>query len=181
MSRIGKKPVQLPKNVSVKIDKNNIIVEGPKGKLEQSFDGSLIEINVADGQVVITRKNDDKRARELHGLVRVLVSNMITGVEKGISRKLEIVGVGYRAIQEGKNLKLQLGFSHPVVIEPPAGITYTVEGTNAIIVSGIDKEAVGQAAVEIRAIRPPEPYKGKGVRFAEEKVVIKPGKTGKSA
>ncbi|HON56047.1 MAG TPA: 50S ribosomal protein L6 [bacterium] len=179
MSRIGKKPIEIPKNVKVNIDGNSIIVEGPKGKLEKNYDSNLIEINVADGKVTVTRKNETKKARELHGLIRVLINNMLVGVDKGYSRRLEIVGVGYRATQEGKNVKLQLGFSHPVVITPPEGLTYTVEGTNAIIVSGIDKEAVGQAAVKIREIRPPEPYKGKGIRLSDEKIVIKPGKTGK--
>ncbi|HPN30681.1 MAG TPA: 50S ribosomal protein L6 [bacterium] len=180
MSRIGKKPVAIPKNIKVKTENNRIIIEGPKGKLEREILSGL-EIKIENDHIIITRNSDSKRMRETHGLLRALVANMITGVEKGIEKKLEIVGVGYKVILEGKNLKFQLGFSHPVIIEPAEGITFGTEGTNIVIISGIDKDKVGLAAAKLKELRPVEPYKGKGLRYLGQQVKIKPGKTGKTA
>ncbi|MBP7651915.1 50S ribosomal protein L6 [Candidatus Dependentiae bacterium] len=180
MSRIGKKPVTIPKNIKAKIENNRIIIEGPKGRLEREIINGL-EIKIDNNQIVISRNSESKKIRESHGLLRALIANMITGVEKGIEKRLEIVGVGYKVIVEGKNLKFQLGFSHPVVIEPPEGITFGAEGNNIVIISGIDKDKVGLAAAKIKELRPVEPYKGKGLRYVGQQVKIKPGKTGKTA
>jgi large subunit ribosomal protein L6 len=180
MSRIGKLPVPIPDRVSVDVgDDNRVHVEGPQGSLEQQLP-AIITLVVEDGQVRVSRPNDEPRSRALHGLTRTLVANMVSGVSAGFTKTLEIQGVGYRAQLQGANLALQLGFSHPVVVEPPEGIAYEVEG-NRVHVRGIDKQAVGQAAANIRSMRPPEPYKGKGVRYLDERVRRKAGKAGKGA
>lgn len=178
MSRIGKLPVQIPDGVTVDIKDGFITVKGPKGSLEQEYD-SAIQLEVKDNQLHVTRPNDLKRNRALHGLYRALIQNMVTGVSQGYEKKLQIVGVGYRASKDGKKLNLQLGFSHPVVMEDPEGITVEVPTQTEIIVKGIDKQLVGNHAAKIRAWREPEPYKGKGVRYVGEKVRRKEGKTGK--
>jgi len=181
MSRLGKQPVIKPAGVEVKIENNEIIVEGPKGKLTTKLlSGIIVEIN--DKEVIIKREGNNKKQREAHGLIRVLIDNMITGVTKGFEKKLEIRGVGYKAALDGKKLKFQLGHSHPLDRIPPEGIEYKVEGNNNIIVvSGIDKSKVGQEAAVIRSLRLPEPYKGKGVRYLNEQIKIKAGKSGKGA
>ncbi len=179
MSRIGRAPIDIPAGVEVSVDENNfVVVKGPKGELSRKLaEGMNIAI---DGPVItVSRPNDLKRNKSLHGLTRTLIYNMIVGVTEGYSKKLEIHGVGYRVAKEGKGLRLTLGYSHPVLMEDPAGVESAVEGQNIIIVSGIDKEKVGQYAAEIRAKRPPEPYKGKGIRYSTERVLRKVGKTGK--
>ncbi|MBC7958775.1 MAG: 50S ribosomal protein L6 [Vallitaleaceae bacterium] len=179
MSRIGRLPIAVPAGVDVVItEANYITVKGPKGTLERQL---VKEINVAkeDGQIVVTRPNDLKKMRSLHGLTRTLVSNMVEGVTKGFERKLEINGVGYRVQKQGKKLVLSLGYSHPVEMVDPDGIESVVEGQNVIIVKGINKERVGQFAAEIRFKRPPEPYKGKGIKYSDEVIIRKEGKTGK--
>ncbi len=179
MSRIGKLPVEIPANVEVKLAEGNFItVKGPKGTLERKLVDDM-NIAVENGQVTVTRPSDLKRHKALHGLTRTLIFNMIVGVTEGYTKTLEINGVGYRAAKKGNVLNLTLGYSHPVDMEDPEGITSTVEGQNKIIVSGIDKEKVGQFAAEIRAKRPPEPYKGKGIKYSDERIRRKVGKTGK--
>jgi len=180
MSRIGRMPVAVPAGVNVKIAERTVTVKGPKGELQLEV-AAPIGVALENGSVSVTRPDDEKRNRQLHGLTRTLIANMVDGVTKGFSRNLEIVGVGYRAQMQGKKLALQLGFSHPVVIEPPAGIAIAVEGTNKISVSGADKQQVGQIAAQIRDVRPPEPYKGKGIRYEGERVRRKLGKAGKTA
>jgi large subunit ribosomal protein L6 len=178
MSRIGKLPVEVPAGVEVTLtDDNFITVKGPKGTLERQL---VKEINVAkeDNQIVVTRPNDLKKMRSLHGLTRTLVFNMVEGVVKGYEKKLEINGVGYRGQKQGKKLVLTLGYSHPVEMEDPEGIESSIEG-NVITVKGISKEKVGQYAAEIRFKRPPEPYKGKGIKYVDEYIRRKEGKTGK--
>ena len=179
MSRIGRMPVEIPAGVTVEIkDGNEVTVKGPKGELTKSLPVEM-EIKKEDETVVVTRPNDLKKMKALHGLTRSLLNNMVVGVSAGYEKKLEINGVGYRAQKSGNKLNLTLGYSHPVVMEDPEGISTTVEGTNLIIVSGIDKEKVGQFAAEIREKRPPEPYKGKGIKYVEEHIRRKVGKTGK--
>lgn len=179
MSRIGKLPVAVPAGVEVKIgDENLLTVKGPKGTLERKLSADM-HIAMEDGQIVVTRPNDLKRNKALHGLTRTLIFNMIVGVTEGYEKTLEVNGVGYRAAKSGKKLNLTLGYSHPVEMEDPEGVESTVEGTNKIIVKGIDKEKVGQYAAEIRAKRPPEPYKGKGIKYSDEHIRRKVGKTGK--
>ena len=173
-------PVAIPSGVNVKVVDGDVQVKGPKGELALRI-ATPITVAVDGGTVTIARPDEEKRSRQLHGLTRTLIANMVDGVTKGFSRNLEIVGVGYRAQMQGKKLSLQLGFSHPVVIEPPAGITIAVEGTNKISVTGADKQQVGQMAAQIRDIRPPEPYKGKGIRYEGERVRRKLGKAGKTA
>ncbi len=172
MSRIGKQPVVIPAGVKVTVEKGVVKVEGPKGKLSQAIHANMaIE---SDGkQVKVTRPNDDRLNRALHGLTRALVNNMVTGVTKGFEKKLNLIGVGYRAQAQGANLNLTLGFSHPVVHSIPPGIKIETPTQTEILVKGINKQVVGQVAAEIRAYRPPEPYKGKGVRYSDEVVVIK--------
>lgn len=178
MSRVGRQPIPLAQGVTVTIDDERVTVTGPKGTLSRPrLPG--IEITQQDGQLVVTRTDDEKQQRAMHGLMRTLVANMVTGVSAGFTKTLEIQGVGYRAQKQGNNLVLALGFSHPVEVTPPAGIEFAVEGTNRVHVSGIDKELVGQVAANIRKIRPPEPYKGKGVRYQGEVVRRKAGKAGK--
>ncbi|HLM28345.1 MAG TPA: 50S ribosomal protein L6 [Acidimicrobiales bacterium] len=179
MSRIGKAPITLPSGVDVSVTGSNVSVKGPKGSLEREVPGAITVRQ--DGDVLVVERPDDERQnRALHGLVRSLVNNMVVGVTEGFRKELEIVGVGYRATARGPNaLELALGFSHPVNITAPDGISFEVPSPTRIVVTGIDKEAVGQVAANIRAWRKPEPYKGKGVRYAGEHVVRKAGKAGK--
>ncbi len=180
MSRIGRKPIVIPEKVNIEIGKNNkVTVKGPKGELTRTFSPDMT-IEIKDGQVVISRPTDLRHHRALHGLTRALLANMVTGVSQGYVKELEMTGVGYRAVMKGNALDLSLGFSHPVVIEPPEGITFEVEkGGRAFHVKGIDKELVGEIAAEIRALRPPEPYKGKGISYRGEYIRRKAGKAGK--
>ncbi len=179
MSRIGKQPVTIPAGVTVTVDESNfIVVKGPKGELSRKLVDDM-NIAVEGTEVVVTRPSDLKRHKSLHGLTRTLIANMVTGVTEGYAKTLEINGVGYRAAKSGNTLNLTLGYSHPVDMVDPEGITSVVEGQNKIIVSGIDKEKVGQFAAEIRAKRPPEPYKGKGIKYSTETIRRKVGKTGK--
>jgi large subunit ribosomal protein L6 len=179
MSRIGKQPVALTQGVKVQIENNVVTVTGPKGTLSREVVNPNIRITQDDGSLVVTRADDAKEQRSMHGLYRTLIANMVTGVSSGFTKTLEIQGVGYRVQKQGNNLALNVGFSHPVEVSPPAGITLDVEGNNRILVSGIDKEQVGQVAANIRKIRPPEPYKGKGIRYQGEVVRRKAGKAGK--
>lgn len=177
MSRIGRLPIEVPAGVDVTIsDSNYVTVKGPKGTLEQQLPKEMT-IAKEENQVVVTRPSDLKKMKSLHGLTRTLVANMVEGVTKGYEKKLEINGVGYRAAKQGKKLTLSLGYSHPVEMEDPEGLEAVVEGQNVIIVKGIDKARVGQYAAEIRFKRPPEPYKGKGIKYADE--VIRRKETGK--
>lgn len=178
MSRIGKQPIEIPAGVTLTVDAGNVVtVKGPKGTLTQQFD-SAMKIDIEDQNVIVTRPNDLKRNRSLHGLTRTLIANMVEGTANGFTKVLEINGVGYRAQKQGKKLVLSLGYSHPVEMEDPEGVTSAVEG-NKITVSGISKEAVGQYAAEIRVKRAPEPYKGKGIKYIDEVIRRKEGKTGK--
>ncbi|MFZ4843809.1 MULTISPECIES: 50S ribosomal protein L6 [Mycetocola] len=178
MSRIGRLPIQIPAGVTVAIDGQNVAVKGPKGELSLVV-ANPIEVALEENQVLVTRPNDERDSRSLHGLTRTLINNQIIGVTDGYTKGLEVVGTGYRVALKGANLEFALGFSHPVVVEPPAGITFSVEGNNKVTVAGIDKQAVGEVAANIRKIRKPEPYKGKGVRYAGEIVRRKAGKAGK--
>ena len=179
MSRIGRMPVAIPAGVTVTIAENNkVTVKGPKGTLERELPAEM-EIKEEDGHIVVTRPNDLKKMKSLHGLTRTLIHNMILGVSEGYEKKLEVNGVGYRAQKQGKKLVLSLGHSHPVEMEDPEGIETVLEGQNVIIVKGINKEKVGQYAAEIRDKRRPEPYKGKGIKYADEVIRRKVGKTGK--
>ncbi len=179
MSRIGKSPIAVPSGVNVAVDERRVTVTGPKGTLSRDIPGA-IELRQEDGTLYVERPDDARQNRSLHGLTRTLVNNMVVGVTDGFSKDLEIVGVGYRATPQGDRLiELALGFSHPVRVEAPEGITFEVPAPTRVIVRGIDKEKVGQVAADIRAIRKPEPYKGKGVRYAGERVQRKAGKAGK--
>jgi large subunit ribosomal protein L6 len=179
MSRIGKSPISVPSGVDVTISDRHIAVKGPKGALERDIPGTITVRQDGD-TLVVERPDDERQNRSMHGLVRSLVNNMVVGVTQGFTKELEIVGVGYRAIARGPQaLELALGFSHPVNVQAPEGITFEVPAPNRIVVSGIDKESVGQVAADIRAWRKPEPYKGKGVRYAGEYVQRKAGKAGK--
>ena len=179
MSRIGRAPIAIPAGVEIKVEDNNVVtVKGPKGTLTQQFNPSMA-IAMENGELKVTRPNDAKENRALHGLTRTLISNMVTGVSEGFSKKLELVGVGYRAALKGKDLELQLGYSHPVEVAAPEGITFEVPSQTEIIVTGPSKEAVGQVAANIRKWRKPEPYKGKGIRYEGEHVRRKAGKAGK--
>ncbi len=179
MSRIGKLPIAIPAGVEIKLGEGNLVtVKGPKGTLERKLSDDM-NIAIEDGHVVVTRPSDLKKFRELHGLTRTLIANMIEGVTKGYEKVLEVNGVGYRAAKQGKKLILTLGYSHPVEMVDPEGIESVVEGQNKITVKGIDKEKVGQFAAEIRTKRPPEPYKGKGIKYDYEHIRRKVGKTGK--
>ena len=178
MSRIGRLPIDIPAGVEVKIEEGNkVTVKGPKGTLEKCLPVEMT-IKQEDNQVVVTRPNDLKKMKSLHGLTRSLIANMITGVSEGYEKKLEINGVGYRAQKKGKEITFNLGFSHPVVMTDPEGTETEMDGQNIIIVKGIDKEKVGQYAAEIRELRKPEPYKGKGIKYADEVIRRKVGKTG---
>jgi large subunit ribosomal protein L6 len=178
MSRIGRLPIDIPAGVTVEVAGRQVQVKGPKGELALTV-ASPIEVAVQEGQVLVSRPDDERESRSLHGLTRTLINNNIIGVTQGYSKGLEVVGTGYRVQQKGAAIEFALGFSHPVLVDPPTGITFTVEGNNKVTVSGIDKQAVGEAAANIRKIRKPEPYKGKGVRYAGEVVRRKAGKAGK--
>ena len=178
MSRIGKQPVVVPEGVEVAIDGNTVTVKGAKGELTRTFD-AIMNIAQEGNEIIVTRPDDSQKARSLHGLTRTLIANMVEGVSKGYEKKLELVGVGYRAAIKGSNLEMQLGFSHPVIVEPPAGITFTCPDATHIVVSGYDKQLVGETAACIRKWRKPEPYKGKGIRYEGEVVRRKLGKSGK--
>lgn len=179
MSRIGKMPIELPQGVEVKISDNNTVsVKGPKGTLEQTFDNQ-IKIELNDNVITLTRPNDVKEVRALHGLTRALLNNMVIGVTQGFTKELDINGVGYRAAKQGKTLVLNLGYSHQVEVDEIDGITIDVPNPNKLIINGIDKQKVGQFAANIREKRPPEPYKGKGIKYVDEVIKRKEGKTGK--
>jgi large subunit ribosomal protein L6 len=180
MSRIGRKPIAVPKGVDVTIEEGNVVtVKGPKGTLTSTFAPSIIIER--DGETVnVSRPNDERENRSLHGLTRTLLSNMVVGVTDGFRRNLEITGVGYRAAMEGPTLVLNVGFSHPVRMTPPAGVTFATDGLTKVIITGADKQAVGEEAARIRRVRPPEPYKGKGIRNEGERIRRKAGKTGKA-
>ncbi len=179
MSRIGRLPIELPKGVSIEVKPDNlVIVKGPKGELSFKFD-PRIKIKVEGNTVLVERPSDDKRMRALHGTTRAIINNMVTGVSKGFEKVLEVRGLGYRAFLKGRNLELHLGFSHPVIYPLPEGIDAEVDRENNIYIRGIDKQKVGQVAAEIRSFRPPDPYKGKGIRYRGEKLVLKPGKSAK--
>lgn len=177
MSRIGRAPIAVPAGVEVKIDGHTVTVKGPKGTLSRTLNEEMT-ITMEDNFIHVTRPNDNIKERSLHGLTRTLINNMVVGVTQGFEKRLEIQGVGYNAQMQGTNLKLSLGFSHPVIITPPEGITISTPSSVVILVSGADKEKVGMVATEIRAWREPEPYKGKGIRYAGEHVRRKAGKTG---
>ena len=178
MSRIGRMPITVPAGVEVKNDNNLITVKGPKGELTRQFSTEL-GIEVEAGVINVTRPSDDKRHRSLHGLTRTLIANMVEGVTNGYSKTLEIEGVGYRAAKSGNKVTLSLGFSHPVILEETASIKIDVPQPNKLVISGIDKQAVGQFAAEVREKRPPEPYKGKGIKYEGERIIRKEGKAGK--
>jgi large subunit ribosomal protein L6 len=178
MSRIGKLPIPVPAGVEVKIDGQVVEVKGPKGTLTHTVPAP-IAVALEESTVVVTRPNDERLARSLHGLTRTLIANNIQGVTEGFSKGLEIVGTGYRVAAKGSALEFALGYSHPITVEPPAGISFTVDGNTKVTVHGIDKQAVGEVAANIRKLRKPEPYKGKGVRYAGEVVRRKAGKSGK--
>lgn len=178
MSRIGNKPITVPAEVTVKIDGQKVTVAGPKGTLEREIHKN-ITLEMADNTITVVRKNDEPQNRSLHGLTRTLINNMIIGVTETYSKELQINGVGYRVAKQGNNLNLTLGYSHPVIFEAPEGITFDVPNANTIIVKGIDKELVGQTAAVIRTKRPPEVYRGKGIKYADEVIRRKEGKTGK--
>ncbi len=179
MSRIGKLPVAVPSGVDVTLNDSTVVVKGPKGQLQQHV-LSVVDVKIDGDQVIVTRKSDDKPGRSAHGLTRTLVANMIDGVTKGFRKSLTLQGVGYRVNKAGNDLNFSLGYSHPVSYHAPDGIAFTVEGTNTVHVDGIDKQRVGQVAAEIRNLRPPEPYKGKGIRYKDETVRKKLGKAGKA-
>ena len=178
MSRIGRMPVQIPSGVEVTINDREVVVRGPKGQLSHTV-AEPIQVSQADGAITVTRPNDEGEVRALHGLSRTLVANMVTGVTQGYRKTLEIVGVGYRVQQRGANLEFALGFSHPVLVNAPDGITLRVETPTRLVVEGIDKQQVGEVAANIRKLRKPDPYKGKGVRYEGEQIRRKVGKAGK--
>ncbi|MEY4480257.1 MAG: hypothetical protein RLZZ267_935 [Bacillota bacterium] len=178
MSRIGRKPISIPAGVDVKIDNNQITVKGPKGTLSRALHKD-IQVVVEGSEILVQRPSDNKLHRSLHGTTRSVVNNMVSGVTEGFVKNLELVGVGYRANLAGKNLNLAVGYSHPVEISPEAGIEFEVPANNKIVVKGIDKERVGAVAAQIRAVREPEPYKGKGIKYENEKILRKEGKAGK--
>ncbi len=178
MSRIGRLPIDVPANVTVTIDGQNVAVRGPKGELALTV-ATPIEVKLEDAQVLVTRPDDERESRSLHGLTRTLIANQIIGVTEGYSKSLEVVGTGYRVAAKGSSVEFALGYSHPITVDPPAGITFEVEGNNKLHVRGIDKQAVGEVAANIRKLRKPEPYKGKGVRYSGEVVRRKAGKAGK--
>lgn len=176
MSRVGKKPVDIPNGVTVTKSGNKVIAKGPKGELECEIHPN-ISVEVKDNQVIVTRPSDSKQNRSLHGLTRALIQNMVTGVSESYKKVLDIVGVGYRVELKGKNLLMNIGYSHPIYLVPPEGITIETPTQTQIIVSGIDKQLVGQVAAKIRSFRKPEPYKGKGIKYSDEQIIRKAGKT----
>jgi len=178
MSRIGKLPIAVPSGVDVSIDGREVTVKGPKGSLSHSV-AAPIEVAQEDGTLRVLRPNDERTSRALHGLTRSLIANMVLGVTQGYEKRLEIVGTGYRVMARGSNLEFALGYSHPIVVEPPQGVTFTVEAPTRFTVSGIDKQQVGEVAANLRKLRKPDPYKGKGVRYAGEQIRRKVGKAGK--
>ena len=178
MSRIGKLPITIPEGVEVKLDGNKISVKGPKGTLEREIN-PIMKVSIEGNTITVTRPNDEALSRSLHGLTRTLINNMVIGVKEEFKKELEINGVGYRVAKQGNNLNLSLGYSHPVIFEAPEGITFDIPNANQIIVRGIDKELVGQTAAVIRTKRMPEVYKGKGIKYADEVIRRKEGKTGK--
>ncbi|HHY06182.1 MAG TPA: 50S ribosomal protein L6 [Clostridia bacterium] len=180
MSRIGKQPIDVPEGVEVKVQGTKISVQGPKGKLEKEFPEGII-VTVEKGQIVVACPNEEKKYQAFWGMSRSLIANMVEGVTKGFEKSLDITGVGYRAAKQGNKLVLTVGYSHPVEIEPGEGLEIEVPAPNKIVVKGIDKDKVGQLAANIRFVRSPEPYKGKGIRYSDEVVHIKPGKTGLKA
>jgi len=179
MSRVGRAPIPVTQGVKIDIEGTTVTVTGPKGKLSRDVIHPGIGITQEDSTLVVTRSSDEKQQKSLHGLTRTLVANMVTGVSVGYTKALEIQGVGYRAQKQGNNLLLNVGFSHPVEVAPPPGVEFAVEGNLRVLVSGIDKELVGQVSANIRKVRPPEPYKGKGIRYQGENVRRKAGKAGK--
>ena len=178
MSRIGRKPIAIPAGVNVTVDGNKVTVAGPKGTLDSTFNAKMA-IAVEGANVVVSRPDDTNESKALHGLTRTLISNMVTGVSEGFTKDLEVIGVGYRVAKQGTNLVMNLGYSHQVIIPETDGIKFECPDANKIKVIGIDKQRVGQVAAEIRSKRPPEPYKGKGIRYAGEVIIRKEGKTGK--
>ena len=180
MSRIGKKPITIPAGVDVKLNGSEVAVKGPKGELKNTF-SSAMNIAVEGNEIIVTRPDDNKENRSLHGLTRTLIANMVEGVTNGYSKELEVNGVGYRVQKQGKNLVMNLGFSHQVIMEEIPGITIEVQAPNKIVISGADKQMVGQFAAEVREKRPPEPYKGKGIKYAGEYIRRKEGKAAKGA
>ncbi|MBL7119901.1 MAG: 50S ribosomal protein L6 [Dehalococcoidia bacterium] len=179
MSRVGQLPIPLPQGVAVDIDRNEVTVKGSKGELRRTFHPAM-SIAVKDGSLVVSRPNDQKMYRALHGLTRSLLANMVEGVDKGFERFLEIVGVGYRVQSVGDKIVLQVGYTHTVEVSPLPGVSVTAEGANRVRVFGIDKEAVGEVAARIRRVHPPDVYKGKGIRYSGEQVRLKPGKAGRA-
>lgn len=179
MSRIGRLPIPVPKDVSVTIEGNSVTVKGPQGELSRRFN-DIVTIKMEDGYLIVSRDNDSGQARAMHGLSRALLANMVEGVTKGYEKVLEIVGVGYRAQKSDDKIVMNVGYSHPVELKPVSGVTLTIEGTNRVKVSGIDKELVGEVAAKIVAIKPHDDYKGKGLRYAGSPVRLKPGKAGKA-
>ena len=177
MSRIGKAPITVPAGVNVSVDGRDVTVKGPKGELKMTV-APTMQVEVNEGVVTVSRPNDEKQNRSLHGLTRTLINNMVVGVNEGFSKTLEINGVGYRAAKEGKNLVLNVGYSHQVIMPEIEGIEVEVPNPNQIIVKGVDKQKVGQFAADVRAKRPPEPYKGKGIKYVDEYIIRKEGKTG---
>jgi large subunit ribosomal protein L6 len=178
MSKIGKQPVKVPQEVKIELKDNLVAVSGPKGSLKQQFRPE-VEIRQVKDEIIVKAKKSNKTTRALHGVTRALIANMVEGATKGFEKVLELHGVGYRAALEKEELKIKVGFSHPVVVKPPQGIQFQVEGNNIIKILGADKQKVGQVAAEIRNIRPPEPYKGKGIRYKGEVIKLKPGKAAK--
>ena len=178
MSRIGKLPIPLPQGVTAEVAGQDVKVKGPKGELNLTI-SEPIKVTLEDNSILVSRPDDEATSKSLHGLSRTLIANNVQGVSEGFSKSLEIVGTGYRAASKGSNVELALGLSHPVVVTPPDGVTLTVEGNNKIIVSGVSKQAVGEVAANIRKLRKPEPYKGKGIRYEGERVRRKAGKAGK--
>lgn len=178
MSRIGNSPITVPEGVEVKVDGSHVTVKGPKGTLERDVNEKLT-VSAQDGKVVVTRPNDEPEMKSIHGLTRTLINNMVIGVKDEFKKELEINGVGYRVQKQGNDLNLTLGYSHPIIYKAPEGITFDVPNPNSIIVRGIDKELVGQTAAEIRTKRPPEVYRGKGIKYIDEVIRRKEGKTGK--
>ena len=180
MSRIGKMPITMPSDVDVRIEGTRVTVKGPKGELSRDVSPDM-RLELKGGQLLVSRASDQPRQRAMHGLTRSLLANMVTGVSQGFAKTLEMQGVGYRAQMQGRDLVLAVGYSHPVQVSPPAGIEFEVDGTSRVLVKGINKELVGQVAADVRKVRPPEPYKGKGIRYAGEYVRRKAGKAGKAA